>query len=282
MNNEKINWFPGHMAKAIRKTEEDIKLCDGVIYVLDARAPFASVNDKLLKIAGNKPIIYALNKTDLVEKRYIASVVKEFSEKGKTVVSVNGTIKKEVEKLKSACINSLKEKIERDKSKGVKRTLRFIVVGIPNTGKSTIINSLAGGKRAETGDKAGVTRSNKWIRLGDIELLDTPGTMPPSMDNQVYAKHLAYIGCINDDILDFEGLALELIGELKDLCPDELKERFSLKTLDNEPIDLFNEICLNRGYIFKGGEYDYERGAKAVFSDFRKGKIAKVCLEERP
>ena len=282
MDGQKINWFPGHMAKAMRKTEEDAKLCDGVIYVLDARAPYACINDKLLKIVGNKPIIYALNKADLVEKRSADKVCSEFSVGGKIIRSLSGLNKKEVENLKSACLIALKEKRLKDEAKGIKRTYRFMVIGIPNTGKSTIINTLAGGKKAETGDKAGVTRANKWIRIGGFDLLDTPGTMPPSMDNQTYAKHLAYIGCINDEILDLEGLTVGLIADLRELCPDALAERFNLKTLDNEPIDLFNEICGSRGYVLKGNEYDYARGARAFISDFRKGKIAKVCLEERP
>ena len=128
-----------------------------------------------------------------------------------------------------------------------------MVAGIPNTGKSTIINTISGGKRAETGDKAGVTRANKWIRLGDFELLDTPGTMPPSFENQTYAKHLAYIGSLNDDILDTEGLALELIDELKIIAPDKLMEKYSLTSLDKEPLALYDDICKRRGFLLRGG-----------------------------
>ena len=277
----KINWFPGHMAKAMRKTEEDVKLCDGVIYVLDARAPYACINEKLMKIFQNKPIVYALNKCDLSEKRDIDAVVSDFKGKNLVIRPISGLNKKDTDKLKSACLEILSDKIKRDKEKGISRTLRFMVAGIPNTGKSTIINTLVGSKRAETGDKAGVTRANKWIRVGGFDLLDTPGTMPPSMENQTYAAHLAYIGAINDDILNIEDIALRLISELKGICPDALAERYNLKSIDNEPIALFNDICKSRGYVLKGGEYDYERGAKSVISDFRKGKIAKVCLEVR-
>ena len=281
-NDKKINWFPGHMAKAMRKTEEDAKLCDGVIFVLDARAPYACINEKLIKIVCNKPIIYALNKVDLVGKVSAEKVVREFSARGKLIQPINGTQKKDVEKLKALCVSALSEKIERDKAKGINRTLRFMVVGIPNTGKSTIINSMVGSKRAQTGDKAGVTRANKWIRVGGFDLLDTPGTMPPSMENQIYATHLAYIGSVNDDILDMEGLTLKLIEELKCICPDGLKERYGLDNVDKEGIELFDEICRNRGFLFKGGVCDYERCAKAVISDLRKGKIGKICFEVAP
>ncbi|MBO6264254.1 MAG: ribosome biogenesis GTPase YlqF [Clostridia bacterium] len=281
-NDKKINWFPGHMAKAMRKTEEDIKLCDGVIYVLDARAPYACINLKLMKIFGNKPIVYALNKCDTISQKSANAIVNDFKANGKTIECVNGLLKKDVERIKSACKSAMSEKIERDRAKGVKRTLRFLVAGIPNTGKSTIINTLCGSKRAETGDKAGVTRANKWLRMGDFDLLDTPGTMPPSMENQAFAKHLAYIGAINDDILDFEGLTLDLLAELSKIAPNELQAKYKLKSLDNRPIDLFDEICKNRGFIIKGGEVDYTRGARAVIDDLRKGRIGKICFEEKP
>ncbi len=275
----KINWFPGHMAKAMRKTEEDVKLCDGVIYVLDARAPYACINKRLMRIFSNKPIVYALNKSDLIEKKDVDAIVSGFKAQNLTIRPLCGINKKDTDKLKSDCQEVLSEKLRSDKEKGINRTLRFMVAGIPNTGKSTIINTLVGSKRAETGDKAGITRANKWIRVGGFELLDTPGTMPPSMENQTHAEHLAFIGAINDDILNTEDIAVRLLAELKRLCPEKLSERYNLKTVDNEPIDLFNDICKARGYVLKGGEYDYERGAKSIISDFRKGKIGKVCLE---
>lgn len=278
-NERKINWFPGHMAKALRKTEEDVRLCDGVIYVLDARAPYASINDKLMKVFGTKPVVYALNKTDLAPREEVDRVVADFKSKNLDIQPIEGLNKRDVEKLKALCLASLAEKTEKDKSKGVVRTRRFMVAGIPNTGKSTIINTLAGGKRAETGDKAGVTRANKWIRLEGFDLLDTPGTMPPRMDNQRYAEYLALIGSINDEILDLEGLTLKLIEILKNTCAEEFKEKYKLEDTDKEPLALFEEICVKRGYIFRGGEYDYSRGAKAIITDFRKGKIAKVCLK---
>lgn len=276
-----IQWFPGHMAKAMRKTEEDLKLCDGVIYVLDARAPYACFNKKLTALFKNKPVVYCVNKCDTVSTASLGIISEELKKAGLNYCLTDGLSKKDVAKLKSACESVMRERIERDKAKGIKRALRFMVAGIPNTGKSTIINTISGGKRAETGDKAGVTRANKWIRLGDFELLDTPGTMPPSFENQTYAKHLAYIGSLNDDILDTEGLALELIGELKIIAPDKLMEKYSLTSLDKEPLALYDDICKRRGFLLRGGESDYTRCACAVIDDFRKQRIGKICLEER-
>lgn len=276
-----IQWFPGHMAKAMRKTEEDLKLCDGVIYVLDARAPYACFNKKLTALFKNKPVVYCVNKCDTVSTASLGIISEELKKAGFNYCLTDGLSKKDVAKLKSACESVMKERIERDKAKGIKRALRFMVAGIPNTGKSTIINTISGGKRAETGDKAGVTRANKWIRLGDFELLDTPGTMPPSFENQTYARHLAYIGSLNDDILDTEGLALELIGELKIIAPDKLMEKYSLTSLDKEPLALYDDICKRRGFLLRGGESDYTRCARAVIDDFRKQRIGKICLEER-
>ena len=278
-NEKKINWFPGHMAKAMRKTEEDVKLCDGVIYVLDARAPYASINPKLMKIFLNKPVVYALNKSDLISPEAAKKIIADFRAKGLNIERIDGLLKKDTDKLKLACASAVKDKAERNKIKGINKTFRFMVAGIPNTGKSTIINTMSGKKKAETGDKAGVTRSNKWIRLGDIELLDTPGTMPPSMENQRYGEHLAYIGAINDDILDMEGLTLKLIAELKEIAPKEFKEKYKLEDLDKEPLALFDDVCRKRGYVVKGGEVDYGRGARAIIDDLRKGRIGKICFE---
>ena len=277
-----IQWFPGHMTKAMRKTEEDVKLCDGVIYVVDARAPFACINKKLMGLFKNKPVVFCVNKCDTISTADARKIGEQLKAQGFVYELIDGLSKRDTEKLRTACEVALKDKIERDRVKGIKRTLRFMVAGIPNTGKSTIINTISGGKRAETGDKAGVTRSNNWIRLGNFDLLDTPGTMPPSFDNQTYAKHLAYIGAINDDILDMEGLALELIKDLKVIAPNLLKEKYKLDDLDKEGLDVFDDICKKRGFLLRGGESDYTRCSRAIIDDFRKQRIGKICLEIEP
>ncbi|MBP5193283.1 MAG: ribosome biogenesis GTPase YlqF [Clostridia bacterium] len=274
-----IQWFPGHMTKSMRMMEESVKLCDGIIYVVDARAPFACVNANLFKIFANKPVLIVVNKADLVAVADLDKIVANLGKEGYAAVCVNGTLQKEVAKIYSAVVGLLAEKISKNKEKGVNKPLRMMVAGIPNTGKSTVINSLCGEKRAITGNKAGVTRGKQWIRLKDIELLDTPGTMPPKFENQYYARHLGYIGSINDDILDLESLCLEFIGEMKEGYPNELKEKYGLSDISGEPLGIFEEICKKRGYLFKGGEYDYTRGARAVFDDFRKGRMGRICLE---
>lgn len=275
-----IQWFPGHMTKSMRMMEESVALCDGIIFVLDARAPFACINEKLLSVFGNRPVVYALNKADLVTKQSVAVVLNVFSSEGKKAVALNGTQKKDVNALYNAVVESLSFKLENYKKKGIKRPLRVMVAGVPNTGKSTIINSFCGEKRAVTGDKAGVTRGKQWIRMRDIELLDTPGTMPPKFENQNYAKHLAYVGSINDAILDKEDLALELIKEIVARGFNIFTEKYSIDEPDKlQPIEIFEIICKKRGFIMRGNEFDYERGATAVLDDFRKGRLGKICLE---
>ena len=281
MDNGKINWFPGHMGKAMRKTAEDVKLCDGVIYVLDARAPFACINEKLGELFLNKPVIYCINKRDAISDASAAAIKAEFNRKGLDNELIDGRLKKDGERLKAAMERAVKERAERDKAKGLTRTFRFMVAGVPNTGKSTVINTLCGSARAETGDKAGITRANRWIRFGRTELLDTPGTMPPDLKNQTYAMHLAYIGAINDDVLNIEDVALSLLGELKEIAPKNLAKKYSLTEPLGEPLSIFDEICKKRGYLLKGGESDYGRAARAIIDDLRKQRIGKICFEER-
>lgn len=273
-----LQWFPGHMTKAMRMMEEEIKLCDGVIYVLDARAPFACINKKLNALFGGKPIVYLLNKSDLVESEDITKIIQLFKVEGNVALPCSYLEGKTLKSVVTAVKNSLQDKIERNKQKGVNKPLRIMVAGIPNTGKSTVINGLSGSKRAVTGDKAGVTKGKQWIKLDGLELLDTPGTMPPSFDSQKLALYLAYIGCINDDILDMQELCLELIKELKTRCPELLSKKYNLTVPLKESLEIYEEICKNRGFLIRGGECDYERCAKAVIDDLRKGRIGKVSF----
>lgn len=272
-----INWFPGHMAKSMRAIAESAKLVDGAIYVLDSRAPFSCVNPKLTEIFANKPILYALNKSDLIENSDLKRVQAIFRERGELCYPVVGTNKKTVLGGIGLLRERLKEKVERNKLKG-DRPLRFMVIGIPNTGKSTLINSLCPSKRAQTGDKAGVTKTTQWIKLEGLELLDTPGTMPPHIETQEIAKRLAFIGSINDDILNKEDLCLDLINVLKEIAPEKLSERYKINA-DNEGLKIYEEICKNRGFLLRGGDFDYTRCATSVIDDFRKGRIGKICLE---
>ena len=276
-----IQWFPGHMTKALRMMEENIKLVDGVVCVLDARAPFACFNKKLSSIFKNKPALYLLNKADLISESDKNAISEVFKSLNLNFLFTVGTQLQSGKALYNAIIDMFAEKIAAKKEKGITKTVRVMVCGIPNTGKSTVINCLAKRKQAATGDKAGVTKGKQWIKLDNIELLDTPGTMPPSFDNQIYAHHLAYIGAINDDILDFENLCFDFIEELSASHKQALVERYNVSA-EGDVIDIFNEICKARGFLLKGGECDYLRCAKAVIDDFRKGKLGKICLEKAP
>ena len=268
------------MTAAMRMMEENLKAVDGVMIVLDARAPRASLNSKLDKLFINKKVLYVLNKCDLVESNDVKRTITEFSGENKEVIAVSAMDKRAVDLLYNKIFSLLKEKLDNNKRKGVFKPIRIMVAGIPNTGKSTIINALCGGKKTVTGNKAGVTKGKQWVRLRELELLDTPGTMPPAFDNQVLAKHLAYIGSMNDANIDFNDLAYELLNELKQRYPELLKSKYGIDDLGVETLELFNAICVRRGFLRKGAEYDYERCATAIIDDFRKGRIGKITLEK--
>lgn len=270
---KRIQWFPGHMTKAMRMMESTVPLADGIIYVLDARCPASSFNRKLLKMSGSKPVLYVLNKADLADERADA-LMKIIGGNAVKINAANANSKRDI----TAAIEKLiAEKRERNLAKGYNKTFRFMVVGVPNTGKSTVINLLAGAKRTVTGDKAGVTRGKQWIRLGSFELLDTPGTMPPSFDNQSLALRLAYVGSINDDILDLDDIALELLGELYEKYPGRLEERYGIT--GGTKLEMLDCVCKRRGLVLRGGEYDYERAERAVIDDFRKGRLGRITLD---
>jgi len=269
------------MTKALRMMEENVKLCDGFVYVLDARACFGCLNYKLQKLFNNKPVLILINKSDTISRSDLDKITASLKAEFGFVLPTVGTSQKDAKAVYNAIIDMFKEKIESKKARGINKTLRVMVCGIPNTGKSTVINSLAGKKQAMTGDKAGVTKGKQWIKLEGIELLDTPGTMPPSFENQIYAHHLAYIGAINDAILDMESLLLDFIEEITALYPSAIQERYGV-TPAEKPIETYELICKSRGFILRGGEFDYERCAKAVFDDFRKQRLGKLCLETRP
>ncbi|MBR2377546.1 MAG: ribosome biogenesis GTPase YlqF [Clostridia bacterium] len=273
-----LQWFPGHMTRAIRMMEEEVKLVDGIIFVLDSRAPFACMNKRLEKVFSNKPVLYLLNKSDLVDQADLKKVIKIFESQNKRVITSVGVNEKSLKSIYNAIFDMLKPVLDRYKQKGVKKPLRAMVVGIPNTGKSTVINLLTGGKKARTGDKAGVTKDKQWVKVKDLELLDTPGTTPPSFDSQENAKFLAYIGSINDDILDFNELAIELIKYLTVNYENAIKTTYNIDVLDKTPLEILEEIGAKRGALKKGGEIDYDRVSKLLFTDLRKGKLGKILF----
>ena len=273
-----LQWFPGHMTKALRMMEEEVRLCDGIVMVLDARAPFACLNKKLSNVFGNRPVVYAINKSDLVSEKDLKNVIDTFAKQGKLAVAVVGTNEKSATKLYNAIESSLSSVLEKYKAKGIKKPLRVMVAGIPNTGKSTLINLLCGNKRAKTGDKAGVTKNKQWVKIKALELLDTPGTTPPSFENQTYAEYLAFIGSINDDIVDFIELSIDLIKYLQTEYKGVLNTVYGVDEQE-EPIKVFYQIAAKRGALKKGGEIDEERASNLIISDLRKGKLGKIYFK---
>lgn len=266
------------MTKAMRMMEDSVAVCDGIIYVLDARCPASSFNPSLKKMFGAKPVLYVLNKGDLADQRADA-FVKLIREGGGACVRINAADSRSRRAISEAVAALVKEKRDKNAQKGYTQTFRFMVCGVPNTGKSTVINLLAGNVRAQTGNKAGVTRGKQWIRLDGYELLDTPGTTPPSFVNQKLAVRLAYVGSLNDDILDLDDIALALLEEMQEKYPAALEERYGI-TGGLSPLEMLNKVCARRGFILRGNDYDYERGEKAVIDDFRKGCLGKVTLDE--
>lgn len=265
------------MTKAMRMMEDNVALCDGIIYVLDARCPAASFNPALKKMFGGKPVLYVLNKGDLADQRADA-FVKLIRESGSLCVRINAADSRSRRALSDAVTALVADKREKNAQKGYTQTFRFMVCGVPNTGKSTVINLLAGNARTQTGNKAGVTRGKQWIRLDGYELLDTPGTTPPSFVNQKLAVRLAYVGSLNDDILDLDDISLALLAELKEKYPDALEERYNISG-ELSPLEMLDKVCARRAFVLRGNEYDYERGEKAVIDDFRKGRLGKVTLD---
>lgn len=275
-----INWFPGHMTKAMRLIEENIKIVDAVIYVLDSRAVSACINPSFSDVIKNKPIVYVLNKADLVEESDLKKWCAYFDEKGFAYVTSNSANGKDNAKNLKKLLCVLDDKIKRYREKGVNTPVRAMVIGIPNSGKSTLINSLCGGKRTITGDRPGVTKAKQWLSVQKgVDMLDTPGTLWPKLDDQNAAMHLAFIGSIKDDVLDINEVAINLIDFLKTNKSGALTERYKISSENAENIQIFEEIAVKRGFVLRGGDYDYERTARAIIDDFRKQKFGKVMLE---
>ncbi len=277
-----IQWYPGHMTKAMREMEVNIKKVDLVIYVLDGRAPYSCQNPQFVDIIGNKPIIYAINKIDLADEKKIKYWQKYFDKDNASVVLLNSTLSNAGKVIIEAMQKLLASKIERNKQKGITMPMRAMVIGVPNCGKSTLINNLCGKYKAITGDRPSVTRSTQWVRLATgIELLDTPGTLWPSFEDNEISHNLAYINSIRDDVLDVAELSLDFITKLLNTYREAFLQRYDLVFDENKmPVEYLTEICENRKFIIKGGEIDYERGAKALLDDFRKGRLGKITLDE--
>ena len=275
-----FQWYPGHMTKARRMMQENIKLIDIVVELVDARVPFSSKNPDIDELAKNKYRLIVLNKADMADAKTTAAWQNYFEAKGFFVAKVNSQKGAGMKEVKSLIEKACQEKKARDKKRGIlNRPLRAMVVGIPNVGKSTFINSFAGKACAKTGNKPGVTKGKQWIRLNkSVELLDTPGILWPKFEDQEVGMRLAYIGSIKDDILNIEELALGLIGYLQEFYPAAIRERYNVEE-ELKPLDILTAVAKARGCLKKGEELDYEKASRLLLEEFRSGKLGKVTLE---
>lgn len=278
-----IQWYPGHMTKAKRAMKEDIKRIDLVIELLDARAPFSSRNPDIDELGAGKARMVLLNKSDLADMEQTGRWCAWFEAQGIEAVKVDSRNKGTLKTIQAAVQRACREKIERDRRRGIlNRPIRAMVVGIPNVGKSTFINSFAGKACAKTGNKPGVTKGNQWIRLNkSLELLDTPGILWPRFEDQQVGLRLAMLGSINDEILNRDELALEAIRFLQENYPAPLKERYSLSE-DMEPLAVLEQAAKSRGCLLKGGALDLSKAARLLLDDFRDGRLGRVTLEKPP
>lgn len=276
-----IQWYPGHMTKAKRAMQEDIKLIDLIIELVDARAPLSSRNPDIDELGKGKGRMILLNKADLAREAENAAWTAYFQEKGFQVMKIDARKTASLKQIHQVIQAACKEKIERDRRRGIlNRPIRAMVVGIPNVGKSTFINSFAGKAAAKTGNKPGVTKGNQWIRLNkQVELLDTPGILWPRFEDQSVGLKLAFLGSINDEILNKDELSAELIRFLINQYPGLLSERYGCEEDGREPYDILEQIAKNRSCLLKGGDYDISRASKLLMDDFRGGKLGRITLE---
>lgn len=273
-------WFPGHMKSAMEDIEETkIKLADCILYVLDARAPFSCVNPFVDKIVHNKPIIYVLNKCDLADDERTKEIKKQFIESGKTVIETVANSNTFRNSVKNAIKSVLSEKIARNKQKNINIVYKVIVLGVPNTGKSSLINMLCGAKKANTGNIAGVTRFNSWLKIDEMfTMLDTPGILWPKFHEEL-SHNLAFIGCLSDKEFDMADMGYELMQVLCEKYPANIQNKFGIEPKYDDFLEFFDKICVKRGFIMRGKEVDYNRAGKTFVDEFRAGKYGKITLE---
>lgn len=275
-----FQWYPGHMTKAKRMMQENMKLIDLVIELVDARVPISSRNPDIDELGKNKARLILLNKSDLAEERWNDAWMEYFKEKGYSVVKLNAKKGSGIKSINGVIQEACKEKIERDRKRGIlNRPVRAIVVGIPNVGKSTFINALAGKACAKTGNKPGVTKGKQWIRLNkNVELLDTPGILWPKFEDQIVGLRLAFIGSIKDEILNTEELAAELTQFMVKSYPGVLSEKYSIEETEDGFANVA-KIAESRHCLIKGNELDTDKAAKLLLDDFRNGRLGRITLE---
>jgi ribosome biogenesis GTPase A len=281
-----LQWYPGHMAKAKRMMEENIKLIDVIIELVDARIPLSSKNPDIDTLASSKSRVLLLNKYDMADPKYNELWKKYFEDKGYYTALINSKNGQGIKQIKDIVYKACEAKIERDRRRGImNRPVRAMVVGIPNVGKSTFINSFVGKASTKTGNKPGVTKGKQWIRLSNkIELLDTPGILWPKFEDPAAGMRLAFIGSINDDIIQTTELALELILFLSNHYPKAIANRYNIEVIEKpkelkDCVSILEQIALKRACVIKGGEPDLDRAAGLVIDDFRSVKLGNISLE---
>ncbi|MBQ9769359.1 MAG: ribosome biogenesis GTPase YlqF [Clostridia bacterium] len=278
---QNIQWFPGHMTKTRRKIQEILPIIDAVAEIVDARVPISSRNPDLLDIIKDKPLMILLNKCDMADPKETAKWIEYYRSVGVSAVPIDCKTGKGIGNFKEMVKATLADKLEAYRNKGmVGKPLRVMVVGIPNVGKSTFINSIAGKGRVKVENRPGVTRGNQWVTIDrQLELLDTPGVLWPKFEDQTVGERLAFTGAVKDAVLDIELLAVRLIENLKESYPELLAQRYKLLELDAEPYDILCEIGKKRGMMIRGGETDTERAANMLLEEYRNCKIGRISLE---
>lgn len=274
-----INWYPGHMAKAKRLLADQLGRVDVVLELCDARLPHASRNPDLDKLISGKKRVLLLNKADLADPQATSAWLNEFRKQGLDAVSYNANAGKAKDAM-AVIERAARETVERAAQRGIKKTVKAMVVGVPNVGKSTFTNKLHGGSIAKTGDRPGVTRSNQWVRINPyLELMDSPGLLWPRLDDQLAARRLCYIGTVKDDVVDLAMLTIHLLQDMLQVKPEAVMERFRFNDATLRGEELLEAVCKGRGFLMKGGVYDYDRCCSVVLDEFRAGKLGRITLE---
>ncbi|MGD6942182.1 ribosome biogenesis GTPase YlqF [Cytobacillus gottheilii] len=276
-----IQWFPGHMAKARRQVTEKLKLVDIIFELVDARIPYSSRNPMIDEIIQHKPRLVLLNKADMADPHATKQWIEYFKSKGIKAIAINSQAGQGMKDITAAAQETLQEKFDRLRAKGVKpRAIRAMIVGIPNAGKSTLINRLAKKNIAKTGNMPGVTKAQQWIKVGkELELLDTPGILWPKFEDQNVGLKLALTGAIKDTILNLQDITVYALRFFSEKYPSKLKDRFSLEEIPEDIVELFDEIGKRRGCLMGGGAVDYDKVTELVIREFRSEKFGKISLE---
>ena len=279
-----IQWFPGHMTKTKRQIQASLKLVDAVAEIIDARIPVSSRNPDLNKLIQNKPRVILMNKCDMANKTATKMWIDHYAKQGITAIAVDCKSGRNLNRFPAAVNEVLRERIERLQAKGMKNpTMRIMIVGIPNVGKSSFINKIAKQNRAKVEDRPGVTRGNQWFTISkNLEMLDTPGVLWPRFDDQIVGEHLAFTGAVKDQVIDTELLAVRLLDFLKKLKPEDFMDRFKLDDAlldDTDSYELLSIIGKRRGMLVSGGEIDTERAATMLLDEFRAAKLGRITIE---